>query len=188
MTCSALAVSGLALTGCTGGGMFNKPNSAVVTVPGGDSYSPDIFLKQGYCPPIQIKPETESLVLYTKGHDGDDSQIRFQGSITDIARECKALGPDTLHIKAGIAGRVTAGPQGGANKVAATLRVAIVKQSDNTVLYTKAFKILATVAAPTYSGDFATVVDDITLKLGGSDRDLVVYVGFDEGRPKKPAT
>lgn len=186
-TFCVLALCATSLAACSkGGGIFKGPDSAVVTVPTSDNYSADIFLKQGYCPPIEIRPETESLVLYTRGHEGEDNYIRFQGAITDIARECHATAPDTLAIKAGIAGRVTAGPKGGAGKVAATLRIAVVKQSDNTVLYTKAFKVLANVAAPAYSAPFAEVVDNISLKLGGADRDLIVYVGFDEGRPKKP--
>ena len=189
MALCAVALSAFTLASCTkGGGLFKGPDSAVTTVPSDGTYSADLFIKQGYCPPIQIRPDTESLVLYVKGHEDDGAYIRFQGSITDIARECHAVGPDTLAIKAGIAGRIAAGPKGTTGKVAATLRVVVVKQSDNSVLYSKAFRVIGDVEAPDYAAPFAQVVDDISLKLTGADRDLIVYVGFDEGRPKKPAT
>ena len=41
---------------------------------------------------------------------------------------------------------------------------------------------------PTTRRRFADVADDITLKLGPGDRDLIVFVGFDEGRPKTKPT
>ena len=189
MVSVALATAALAACSQTdgGGGLFGK-KSGVVTVPSDSSYSPDIFLKAGYCPPIQIRPDTEALVLYVKGHDGEDSFVRFQGSITDIARECHATGPDTLTIKAGVAGRIAAGPKGTPGAVAATLRIAVVKQSDLTVLYTQAFKVTATLGPPDFSAPFSEVADNISFKVGPGDRDLIIWVGFDSGTPKAKPT
>ena len=71
-----------------GGGLFSRdPNKGVVTVASDDTYAPDIFLKQGYCPPVQIRPGTEALVVYERGHEDDPAFVRYQGSISrDRAR------------------------------------------------------------------------------------------------------
>src|SRR5262245_30919820 len=77
-------------SGGSGGGFFglfkNDPNAGVTTVQ--QDYSPDFFLKSGYCPPVQVLPGTESLVAYDKGHENDPAFIRSQSSITQTAREC----------------------------------------------------------------------------------------------------
>ncbi len=166
-------------------GMFgNDANKNLVTVQNEDTISTEMFLSQGYCPPVEIRAGTEALVVYEKGHEEDQNFIRFQGSITQTARECHVLGPDQLAIKVGIAGRIAAGPKGTAGAVNATLRVVVVKQHGGTVFYSEAIKATTTVAPPTYAGDFTQVVDNITLTLGQGDRDLIIYVGYDEGKPK----
>jgi hypothetical protein len=70
-----------------------------------------MFLTQGYCPPVQIRPGTES--LYERGHDGRPPSSAIRGRSPHRPRVPRAR-PDTLSIKVGIAGRVTAGPKGGA--------------------------------------------------------------------------
>jgi hypothetical protein len=168
------------------GGKGNKANRGLVTVQSDDTYSPDLFIAQGYCPPVQIRPGTEALTVYEKGHQDDPTYIRFQASLGQMARECHSLGNDQLSIKVGITGRITAGPKGGPGAVTANLRVVVVKQQNNSVFFTQAFKVGATVAAPNFDGDFSQVVDNIVLKLGPTDRDLIIYIGFDEGKPKPP--
>ncbi len=45
-----------------------------------------------------------------------------------------------------------------------------------------------TLAAPTFGADFSQVVDQVTFQIGPEDRDLIIYVGFDDGKPpKKPS-
>jgi hypothetical protein len=39
---------------------------------------------------------------------------------------------------------------------------------------------------PTYAADYKYVFDNVTFKIGPDDRDLIIYVGYDEGKPKKP--
>jgi len=189
VACLAVLVASCASTtggsGSGGGGLFSRdPNKGVVTVASDDTYSPDIFLKQGYCPPVQIRPGTEALVVYERGHEDDPAFIRYQGSISRTARECHALGPDTLSIKVGIAGRLTAGPKGGEGSATLPLRVAVVKQHGGNVFYSEVIKVPVTVTAPQYSAEFTQVVEQVNIQIGPGDRDLIVYVGFDEGAPK----
>jgi hypothetical protein len=168
-----------------GGGLGNlfKPDpNAGVTVQKQD-YDADFFLKSDYCPPVEILPGTESLVTYERGHDNDSNYIRTQSSIGKTARECKALAADTLQINVGVAGRVLAGPKGGAGAVKNSIRVAVTKQHGGTVLFSKAYPVTTQLAAPDFAADYSEVFDQVIVKVSPQDRDLIVYVGFDEGKP-----
>jgi len=144
------------------------------------------FTKDVYCPPVFIRAGTEAMSLYDKGHDADPQYVRFLGSIGKTARECHQDG-DTLSIKLGVAGRVVAGPKGSAGTVTLPLRVAVTKQISNGKgpLYSQLFKIQVAVAPPTLNAEYSQVFDQVRVKIGPDDHDLIVYVGFDEGNKKK---
>jgi hypothetical protein len=168
-------------------GLFGPkdPNAGVITLPDGNIITPDMLLKQGYCPPVQIRAGTESFIVYERQHEDDPAYARFQASLGKTARECHPTpAGDGLTVKLGVTGRLIAGPKGGQGTASLPLRVAVVKQHGGTVLFTKAYKVPVTVRAPQYFGDFAQVIDDIAFKVGPDDRDLVIYVGYDEGKPK----
>ena len=167
----------------TGGTAAN----AGVTVVQTQSYDPSYFLKSGYCPPVQVLPGTEAMIVYDHGHDGDSAFVRTQGSVTDTARECHALDASTLSIKVGVSGRILAGPKGGAGTVTMPLRIAVARQHDNSVLFSKAFPVSVTLAAPELAANYSEVFDQVVVKVAPDDRDLIVYVGFDEGKPKPKA-
>lgn len=188
-----LAVLGLALlAGCQSGGA-GRPSAASVVLsggavnqtvaPGSDQANFEAYLNQGYCPPVQIRSGTETLAIYEKGHEDDQNYVRYQASLTKLARECHYAG-SALLIKVGIAGRLTAGPLGKPGNFVLPLRVAIIKQEDNHIFYTDVTKVPVTIAAPAYASDFSTVVDNISFEVGPQDRDLIIYVGYDEGKPK----
>ncbi len=194
---AAALLAACASSGGSGGGgltnLFGGPkgsadpgastNAGVVTVDTG-KYDSSFFLKSGYCPPVQILPGTESMAIYERGHDGDPAYIRTQGSITKTARECHALDASTLQIKLGVAGRILAGPKGGAGTIKLPIRVAVTRQHDNSVLFSKAFSVSVNLAAPDFASDYSAVFDQVEFKVGPDDRDLIVFVGFDEGKPK----
>ena len=159
-------------------------NQGVVIVQSGANIDPNYFLKSGYCPPVQVLPGTEALVSYEKGHDGEADYIRSQASIDKTARECHALDAGTLAMKIGVAGRVLAGPKGGAGVVTMPLRIAVTRQHDNSVLYSKVFAIKVTLTAPDLSANYSETFDQVQFKVNPDDKDLIVYVGFDEGAPK----
>ena len=154
-----------------------------VTTAENADYDPDYFLKRGYCPPVEIRPGTEALVTYQGDHENDADFVKYQGSITRTARECTLVGTDTMTIKIGVAGRIVAGPKGGETTAVLPLRIAVVKQHGGTVLYTQEFKVSATIAPPQYGGDFSEVFDQVTFPITPDDRDLIVFVGFDQGKP-----
>jgi hypothetical protein len=189
---TAAAISAL-LAACTstGGG---APSSASIAAASGskakaETGKPQLtaadFTKDVYCPPVFIRAGTETMSLYDKGHDADPEYVRFLGSIGKTARECHQDG-DTLSIKVGVSGRVVAGPKGSAGTVTLPLRVAVTKQISNGKgpLYSQLFKIQVPVAPPTLTADYSQVLDQVHVKVGPDDRDLIVYVGFDEGKKK----
>jgi hypothetical protein len=176
----AVACTSALLAGCSTAGS----NRGVVTVAAKDELPLELFLKRGYCPPVQIRVGTEALVVHERGHEDDPAYIRYQGSISRTARECQVLGPETLSIKVGVAGRLTVGPKGGTGTATLPLRVAVIKQSGSVVMHSQVVNVPVTISGPPYSAEFTQVVENVTLQLGPDDRDLIVYVGFDEGPPK----
>jgi hypothetical protein len=185
------------LAGCQSQGSAGSPTAAAVSLDGGaatttaaaggtanqDQANFEAYLSQGYCPPVQVRSGTESLVIYDKGHDDDPNYVRYQASLTKLARECHYAG-SALMIKVGIAGRLVAGPVGKPGNFAVPLRVAIVKQDGGNVFYSDVTKVPVTIAAPDFASDYSTVVDNISFEVGPQDRDLIIYVGYDEGKPK----
>ena len=178
------------LAGLFGGGATTGATTTASGKPDNMDYSPDFFLKSGYCPPVQVRPGTEALISYDRGHDGDAAFIRTQGTITNTARECSALAADSLSLKIGVAGRLVAGPLGKAEVVTLPIRVAVSKQSDGRVLFSQVFPTKVTLTAPELATDFSQVLDQVVFKVAPDDRDLIVFVGYDEGKPDakgKPA-
>jgi hypothetical protein len=164
-------------------GLFggDDANKNVVTVASDSSLTAPIG---DYCPPLEIRPGTEAVVIYERNHEDDPNFVRFQGSITQTARECHTVGADTLSIKVGIAGRLTAGPKGGPGKFNLPLRIAVIKQHGGNVFYSEVSKVEVSIAAPEFAADFSHVVDNVSFQVTPADRDLIVYVGYDEGKPK----
>ena len=61
------------------------------------------------------------------------------------------------------------------------------KQHGATVLFSQMQKAPVALSEPTFASDYTYVFDNVTFKVAPDDRDLVVYVGYDEGKPKNPA-
>lgn len=77
-----------------------------------------------YCPAVRIRAGTESYRIY-KGKDRENpDNIRYQATLTKVARECVYSG-DQLEIKVGALGRVITGPSGKAGSFDMPIRVAV---------------------------------------------------------------
>lgn len=168
------------LAACASGG----ENRAVITMPNQDVLPPETFLSQGYCPPISIRAGTESFVSYERGKEGNSNFVIYQGSITQTARECRHAGGGVLNLKIGVAGRVVGGPKVKAGGATLPIRVAVIKQEGGAVLFSQVYKVPVALTPPNFAADYSQVFDQVTVNLTGADRDLVIYVGFDEGPPK----
>jgi hypothetical protein len=173
-------VLALGLGACAGVDEKTVASGAVVTAPTKEVTAADFAKKDSYCPPIQIRAGTSSMTVYERGHENETQYVRYLASITQTARECTIAG-DTLTIKVGIAGRVVAGPKGSAANVTLPIRIAVAKQFGGTgPLYSQLFKIPVSLAAPSFGANY-NHVEQVTVTAGPQDRNLIIYVGFDEG-------
>jgi hypothetical protein len=178
---SVLAAAGF-LSACAssdGGGTMSKISDGFFGTNRPDDIPQDYFTRPAYCPPVQIRGGTQAFVVYERGHDLEPEFVRHQASITKTARECSRTA-DGLAIKIGVGGRVVAGPKGGPGTVTMPIRVVVSKQSGG-VLYSELFKVPVDIAPPDLGSDFSKVVDNVAVPVGPDDRDLIVFVGFDEG-------
>lgn len=139
------------------------------------------FKRAAYCPPVQIRGGTEALTIYERGHDSEPDFVQHQASITRTARECSSTA-EGISIKLGIAGRVVAGPKGGPANLAMPVRIVVSKEGGD-VLYSELYKMPVTIVPPNLSSDFSQVFQEVSVPVGAQERDLIVYVGFDEGKP-----
>ncbi|WP_421724573.1 hypothetical protein [Bauldia sp.] len=175
---AVLVAASVVLGACTtrdGGGLVDGNTDEATTLAVSD------FLKSAYCPPIEIRAGTEALTVYERGNENDPAHVRYQASITKTARECTQSG-ETLTIKVGVSGRVLAGPKGGAGTVTLPLRIVVVKQIGGTgPLYSNLFRVPITIGAPALSADYSEVFESVSVNITPQDRNLIVYVGFDEG-------
>ena len=170
------------LGACTSVDEGNITEGATVSAPAKKEYTLEDFTqKSGYCPPIQIRTGTGAMTVYERGHDQEKDYVRYLASITQTARECTLVG-NTLTMKVGVAGRVVAGPKGAAATITVPLRIAVTKQFGGTgPLYSQLFKVPITLSAPTFGANYNQVFDQVIATVGPEDRDLIIYVGFDEG-------
>lgn len=145
-----------------------------------DDIPPEYFTRPAYCPIVRIRGGTEAFTVYERGHEGDPEYVRYQGSITKTARECRKT-LDGFDVKVGVAGRAVAGPKGGAGTVTLPVRVVLTQQSTG-VKFSQLYKVSATLVPPDFGGDFSQVVDWIPVTAAPNEKDFIVYVGFDEGK------
>ncbi len=175
------AALALGLGACAGVSEKTVTEGAVVAAPTKETTAADFVKRDNYCPPIQIRAGTASMTVYERGHENETQYVRYLASISQTARECTMVG-DTLTIKVGIAGRVVAGPKGSAANITLPIRVAVAKQFGGAApLYSQLFKIPVTLAAPTFGANYNQVFDQVIVTAGPQDRNLIIYVGFDEG-------
>jgi hypothetical protein len=145
-----------------------------------DDIPQDYFTQPAYCPPVRIRGGTEAFTVYERGHEGEPAFVRYQGSITRTARECRKT-VDGFTVKVGIAGRAVAGPKGGQGTVTLPVRV-VVTQQGGEVEFSQLYNVQVTITPPVLGADFSQVVEAIPVAAAPNERDFIIYVGFDEGR------
>src|SRR5258707_11710402 len=68
------------------------------------------------CPPADIRQGASTLAIATKTQQATGSDLRYQLSITQIARQCALEGPE-IRMRVGVQGRVIVGPAGAPNQI-----------------------------------------------------------------------
>ncbi len=132
------------------------------------------------CPRVSIREGTQVVRVYERGGEDDPTQVRYQATISETARECFFSG-GILTMKVGVAGWIVAGPKGAVGNINVPLRIAIV-QGGSEVLFSKLYQIPATLSATQPRVSFTHVDDAIYVPEPERNGSYRVFVGFDEKR------
>jgi hypothetical protein len=146
-----------------------------------------------YCPPVTVRAGASTYAIAPPGKQPVGNDLRFQATITKMARECSING-GVITARIGIQGRVIAGPAGAPPSVQVPIRVAVVQGgvSEKTIA-TKAYQ---TTVNMTESGSepFTLVAEDLAYPAppGAIGDSYIFYIGFDpqalkpEPKPRAP--
>ncbi|MGY3032996.1 hypothetical protein ACVIIV_002166 [Bradyrhizobium sp. USDA 4354] len=146
------------------------------------------------CPQVTVRSGASTYAVGANGKQAVGNDIRFQATITKMARECARSGGD-ITARIGIQGRVIAGPAGAPATVEVPLRVAVVQGGvGEKVIASKAYR---TTVAMSEGGSvpFTFIVEDLAYPAPSAAvaDSYIFYVGFDpqalspepKGRKKK---
>jgi hypothetical protein len=169
-------------------GSSSGQDKVAATAPAG----PDPNLE---CPSVTVRSGAATLAVNTPGVDPSATNLRFQASVSQTAREC-AVSAGNMTMKIGIQGRVILGPAGTPGKVEVPMRLALVREGvEPRTIWTKLYRVPVTVAPGETNVSFVQVEEGMTFPMP-SREDLeayVVYVGFDPSalappeKPRRPA-
>jgi hypothetical protein len=147
------------------------------------------------CPSVTVRSGAATLTVNTPGADPSATNVRFQASVAQTAREC-AVSAGNLTMKVGIQGRLILGPAGGPGKYEVPMRLALVREGvEPRTIWTKLYRVPVMVSPGETNVAFVQVEEGMSFPVP-SRQDLeayVVYVGFDPSamtppeRPKRPA-
>jgi hypothetical protein len=176
----------LAACSSTSGNKIEGALSPLSPSPGQTPPADEVVDLRAYCPKTVMRAGTETYNGYPakmKKDDPDkDSKLRFRAIITDVVRECDYAGP-VLNMKVGIAGRLVSGPGGETGDFDMPVRVAITQ--GDTVLYSKLHDVSAAIPPGRPNSNFSFVDDAISIPKP-DQKNIIVYVGFDELRVDLP--
>lgn len=119
----------------------------------------------------------------------DAFNVRYQGTIGEMARECKVAN-GIVTMKVGIQGRILLGPAGSPGTVDIPLRYAIVREGPvPKFIWSKFYKVSVTIPEGAPSVAFTHIDEAVTFPQPPVDEmnSYIVYVGFDPAGDKQPA-
>jgi hypothetical protein len=146
------------------------------------------------CPGVTVRSGAATLAVNAPGVDPSPTNLRFQASVSQTAREC-AVNAGNMTMKIGIQGRVILGPAGSPGKIEVPMRLALVREGvEPRTIWTKLYRVPVMVSPGETNVPFVQVEEGMSFPVP-SRADLeayVVYVGFDPSalapeRPTRPA-
>jgi hypothetical protein len=133
------------------------------------------------CPIIEVRSGASTLTVHGPG-DAVATNVRYQATIGQTARECAVLGA-TMTMKVGMQGRILLGPLGEVGKLDVPVRMALVQEGpEPKTLWTRLYQVPVAVAAGQSQVPFVHVEQDLTFPMPKADEleSYVVYIGFDQ--------
>ena len=146
----------------------------------------------GDCPSIDVRAGAGTYTASGTSADTAASGVRYQASLSQLARQCTAAGGNLL-IKVGVQGRIILGPAGGPGPVELPLRYAVVLGGVTERTIATEFKRVAAEVPPGQSSvTFSNVDESLSIPMPPRAElaAYMIYVGFDEigdAPEKKPA-
>jgi hypothetical protein len=142
------------------------------------------------CPPADIRQGASTLAIATKTQQATGSDLRYQFSITQLARQCALEGPE-IRMRVGVQGRVIVGPAGAPNQVDVPLRYAVVREGVEPKTIISKFRRLPVALPPGATNvSFTDIEENLRFPMPPpAELDAyVVYIGFDAaGERAQPA-
>jgi hypothetical protein len=132
------------------------------------------------CPQVTVRAGASTYGVGATGKPAVGNDVRFQASITRMARECVRNGGE-ITARIGIQGRVIAGPAGAPNTVEVPLRVAVVQGGvGEKVIASKAYRTTVEMSEGG-SVPFTFVAEDLSYPVPSAAvaDSYIFYVGFD---------
>ncbi|WMS42970.1 hypothetical protein RDV64_00790 [Acuticoccus sp. MNP-M23] len=167
----AMVVLPAVLAACSGSsgdkGTFGKIINAGRPEP--EVIDPALFTPKSTCPPVNILSGTE--VIRRDGGSDDPSRLRWQATITKMARECSPAA-DGVTVRVGVSGRVIEGGGGAPSAIELPLRIAV--RENGEVTYSRLHSVGVTRSGA--SDDWAYVDEAIAVK---DPANAEIVVGFD---------
>ena len=158
------------------GGKSDEPAAASPAAPG----TPEADTGDLTCPPVTVRAGASTYAVAPPGKQPVGNDLRFQATITKMARECTING-GVITARIGIQGRVIAGPAGAPSVIQVPIRVAVVQGgvSEKTIA-TKAYQTTVNLTE-TGSDPFTLVAEDLTYPAppGAIGDSYIFYIGFD---------
>ncbi|MGQ0444043.1 MAG: hypothetical protein ACT4O2_02680 [Beijerinckiaceae bacterium] len=143
--------------------------------------APGAEVRHIFCPEVLILEGTAASQAYA-GAPPSSANLRYQTALDDTARECTLEG-DQLAIKIGVAGSVLLGPAGSPGAVSVPVRMAVLRERDNSPIVSKLYHAAVTVAAGETRADFTIVSEPLRVPFiqDHAESDYTIKVGIDEG-------
>jgi hypothetical protein len=142
------------------------------------------------CPPADIRQGASTLAIASKTQQPTGNDLRYQLSITQLARQCALEGPE-IRMRVGVQGRVIVGPAGAPNQVDVPLRYAVVREGvDPKTIVSKFRRIPVALPPGSTNVSFTDIEEDLRFPMPAPAEleAYVVYIGFDDtGDRNRPA-
>jgi hypothetical protein len=178
-------------TGGTSFAQTAKPDTATSGASGTAAAESPAEFDPNDCPTVDVRQGASTFAVNTASKNPEDSALRYQGSFSQTARECRKNG-NMLTIKLGVQGRLILGPAGTPGQVEVPLRLALVEEGiQPKTVWTKFYQVPVTIGEGQPSVSFTHIEDDLTVPMPTKDKleAYIVYVGFDplsaSRQPKK---
>jgi len=140
------------------------------------------------CPSVDVREGASTFQVSGNNANPDATNLRFQASIGQTARECAVLGA-TMTIKVGAQGRIILGPLGTAGHLDVPMRLALVQEGlEPKTIWTKFYHVPVNVPTDQTNVPFLLIEEDMTIPVPKAVEleDYVIYVGFDTYTKDQP--